>query len=41
MERETYLRPEAEVTEVRIGRGFAASSVDGEGEGFDREEWNE
>ena len=41
MEKETYLRPEVEVVEVRIGRGFAASSVDGEVEGFDREEWNE
>lgn len=38
MERETYLRPEAELVVVRTERGFAVS---GGVEGFDREEWNE
>ncbi len=41
MEKETYLRPEAEAVEVRIERGFAASTVDGGVEGFDREDWDE
>lgn len=41
MEKETYLRPEVEVVEVRIGCGFAGSTVDGGVEGFDREDWNE
>lgn len=40
MERKTYVRPETEVLEVYVGRGFAAS-LEGEVEGFDREEWNE
>ncbi len=39
MEKQTYIRPEIEVTEICIERGFAVSSVDGEIEGFDREEW--
>lgn len=40
MERKTYVLPETEVLEVYVGRGFAAS-LEGEVEGFDREEWNE
>lgn len=40
MERETYVRPEVEVIDVRVERGFAVS-VESEVEGFDREEWNE
>lgn len=40
MERETYLRPEIVLLDVCVGQGFAAS-VEGEVEGFDREEWNE
>ena len=39
MEKQTYIRPEIEVTEICIERGFAVSSVDGDIEGFDREEW--
>lgn len=39
MEKQTYVSPEVEVTEIRIERGFAVSSIDGEIEGFDREEW--
>ncbi len=38
MERETYLRPEAELVVVKTERGFAVS---GEVEGFDREDWHE
>lgn len=38
MERDTYLRPEAELVVVKTERGFAVS---GEVEGFDREDWNE
>lgn len=41
MGKEIYLRPEVEVTEIRVERGFAGSTVDGGVEGFDREEWNE
>ena len=39
MEKETYERPEIEVIEVCIERGFAVSDVDGDIEGFDRDEW--
>ncbi len=39
MEKETYVRPEIEILEVCIERGFAVSEVDGTIEGFDQEEW--
>ncbi len=39
MEKQTYIRPEVEVTEICIERGFAVSDVDGEIESFDREDW--
>ena len=29
------------MSEVRVERGFAQSTVSGEVEGFDREDWNE
>ncbi len=41
MEKETYLRPEVEVAEIRMERGFAGSTETGVVESFDREEWNE
>lgn len=40
MERETYQRPEMELLDICVERGFAVS-VESEVEGFDREEWNE
>lgn len=40
MEKQTYESPEIEVLEVCVERGFAVSEVDGEIEGFDREEWS-
>ena len=39
MEKQTYIRPEVEVTEICLERGFAVSDVDGEIESFDREDW--
>ena len=39
MEKQTYISPEVEVLEICLERGFAVSSVDGDIEGFAREEW--
>ena len=41
MEKQTYVRPEVEITEVVVERGFAVSAIDGGIEGFDRDAWDE